>query len=127
MLRRQRLPGVRLAVRIRDAVSTRFGVKPIGALSVQRAAPPRVGDKLDFFTVERIEPEILTLSDRDRHLDVLSCVTIHDHRLEITSSVKVHNLYGRIYMIPVAPGHRLIVNAMLRKLSHALGSQAQDK
>jgi hypothetical protein len=65
--------------------------------------------------VERIEPEILTLSERDRHLDVVTCITTHKQRLTITSSVKVHNAFGRLYMIPVAPGHRLIASTIMRR------------
>ncbi|TQM89921.1 uncharacterized protein DUF2867 [Roseinatronobacter monicus] len=113
---RQPLPGVALAFRIRDAISARFGVKRIGGFSGRMDQAPKVGDKLDFFEVERIEPEILTLSERDRHLDVVTCITTHGQRLTITSSVKVHNLFGRLYMIPVAPAHRLIVSALLRRM-----------
>ena len=117
---RQPLPGVALAFRLRDAISERFGVKRIGGFSGQQASLPRVGERLDFFLVERIEPKVLTLSERDRHLDVLTCITTHDQRLTITSSVKVHNLFGRAYMIPVAPAHRLIVTALLRRIARAL-------
>jgi len=113
----QPLPGIALAFRIRDAISVRFGVKRIGGFTGRHATPPKVGEKLDFFVVERIAPKILTLSERDRHLDVVTCITTTGQRLTITSSVKVHNLFGRLYMIPVAPAHRLIVWAMLRRLS----------
>lgn len=112
----QPLPGIALAFRIRDAISVRFGVKPIGGFTGRHVTPPQVGESLDFFVVERIGPDILTLSERDKHLDVVTCITTTGQRLTITSSVKVHNLFGRLYMIPVAPAHRLIVWAMLRRL-----------
>lgn len=121
-VRRQRVPGLAFALRIRNAVSARFGVGPLGGFGPGDANPPRVGDKLDFFTVERLEPETLTLAQRDRHLDVLTCVTTHDQRLMITSSVRVHNLYGRIYMIPVGVAHRLIVSMILRRLKRRLAA-----
>ena len=111
-----------LAFRIRDAISARFGVKRIGGFSGRNADVPKAGERLDFFLVERIEPEIMTLSARDRHLDVLTCVTTYGQRLTITSSVKVHNLFGRAYMIPVAPAHRLIVSAMLRRVRRTLAA-----
>lgn len=113
---RHPLPGLALAFRIRDAISARFGVRRIGGFSGRLDQPPQRGDRLDFFLVERIEPEILTLSERDRHLDVVTCITTHGQRLTITSSVKVHNGFGRLYMIPVAPAHRLIVSAMMRRM-----------
>ena len=119
MAMRQPLPGVALAFRIRDAISARFGVKRIGGFSGRQDQVPQVGDRLDFFLVERIEPYILTLSERDRHLDVVTCITTYNQKLTITSSVKVHNWFGRAYMIPVAPAHRLIVSALLRRMARA--------
>lgn len=112
---RHPLPGVALAFRIRDAISARFGVRRIGGFSGRLDQTPQQGDRMDFFLVERIEPEILTLTERDRHLDVVTCITTHDQRLTITSSVKVHNRFGRLYMILVAPAHRLIVSIMMRR------------
>ncbi len=111
------LLGISLAFQIRDAISARFGVKRIGGFTGRRVSHPQVGEKLDFFLIERIASDVLTLSERDKHLDVVTCVTTTNQRLTITSSVKVHNLFGRLYMIPVAPAHRLIVWAMLRRLS----------
>lgn len=120
MAMRQPLPGMAFAFRLRDAISVRFGVKRIGGFSGRQDQTPKVGDKLDFFAVERIEPEILTLSERDRHLDVVTCITTYNQRLTITSSVKVHNQFGRLYMIPVAPAHRLIVSTMMRRIRREL-------
>lgn len=110
------LPFLGLAFRIRDAVSARFGVRRIGGFSGKPQGMPAVGDRLDFFVVERAEPDVLTLTERDRHLDVMTCVTCEDALLSITSSVVTHNLFGRLYMLPVAPAHRLIVRLMLRRL-----------
>lgn len=120
---REPLPGLKLAFRIRDAVSALFGVKPISGFSGRKAPVPEVGDRLDFFLVERIEPEILTLSSRDRHLDVLTCITTRNQRLTITSSVKTHNLFGKAYMLPVGPAHKLIVAVMLRRMARALAQR----
>ena len=121
---RQPLPGLKLAFRIRDTISALFGVKPIGGFSGRKAKVPKVADKLDFFLVERIEPEILTLSSRDRHLDVLTCITTHNQHLTITSSVKTHNLFGKAYMLPVGPAHKLIVSLMLRRTAKSLARSA---
>lgn len=117
---REPLPGVKLAFKIRDVISSFFGVKPIGGFSGRKSGTPKVGDRMDFFLVERIEPEILTLSSRDRHLDVLTCITTHNQRLTITSSVKTHNWFGKAYMLPVGPAHKLIVNAMLKRIGREL-------
>lgn len=58
----------------------------------------------------------MTLTARDRHLDVMICIEIEGCTLSITASVVTHNLFGRLYMIPVTPAHRLIVWLMLRRL-----------
>jgi hypothetical protein len=114
------MPMLALAFRARDAISTRFGVKRIGGFSGQRQAEPKVGDHLDFFLIERIEARCLILTERDRHLDVMTCVTTTDQSLTITSSVKVHNFFGKLYMLPVGPAHRFIVRKMLASLRDRL-------
>jgi hypothetical protein len=116
------LPGMALAMRLRDAVSARFGVRRIGGFSGRRVRAVQPGDHLDFFLVERAAPQVLTLTARDRHLDVMTCVTTGDRRLAITSSVITHNLFGQLYMLPVAPAHRLIVRSMLRRLRRELAA-----
>lgn len=114
------IPGLALAFKLRDWVSTRFGVKPIGGFSTKSTQRVAAGDKLDFFLVEEVTPQRLLLSERDRHLDVLTCITAvaqgSGTRLTITSSVVTHNGFGRVYMWPVGPGHKLLVSFMLRRL-----------
>lgn len=115
------LPGLRLAFWLRDAISARFGVARIGGFSAAAVGNPQVGEHLDFFLIEHISDTVLALTARDRHLDVMTCVTVEAARggvtrLTITASVVTHNTFGRLYMIPVAPAHRLIVWAMLQRL-----------
>lgn len=114
------LPLLGLAFRVRDVVSAQFGVKRIGGFSGEVRTFVQEGDKLDFFLVETVNDDVLTLSARDRHLDVLTCVTSVENTLTITSSVKVHNRFGWFYMLPVRPAHRLIVWTMLRRLKRNL-------
>ncbi len=113
------LPGLGLAFWLRDAISARFGVARIGGFSGAAVDAPQVGDHLDFFLIEHIDDQVLSLTARDRHLDVMTCVTVERTELAITASVVTHNWFGRLYMIPVAPAHRLIVWAMLRRLRQA--------
>jgi len=111
------LPFMATAFKLRDAISARFGVKRIGGFSGAAPGFVQVGDKLDFFVVETLTDHVMSLSERDRHLDVLTRVTCVENTVTITSSVKVHNWFGRIYMLPVGPAHRMIVRRMLRTLS----------
>ena len=113
-------PLMRLAFRTRDGISSLFGVKRIGGFSGTRREAVQVGDCLDFFLVEYSAPEVLVLTERDRHLDVMTCVSLADRVLTITSSVVTHNTFGRLYMLPVGPAHKLIVNSYLKRLQRKL-------
>lgn len=113
-------PLMRLAFRIRDAISSLFGVKPIGGFSGVARQSVQAGDMLDFFLVEDRKPEMLVLTARDRHLDVMICLSVADHLLTVTSSVVTHNAFGRIYMLSVGPAHKLIVSSDLRRLARKL-------
>jgi hypothetical protein len=117
-----RSPILTAAFTIRDAISACFGVKKIGGFAASTAVGVKVGDKLNFFLVEHTSDDVLSLSVRDRHLDVLTCISTDQNTLTITSSVKTHNLFGRIYMIPVAPAHKLIVWNSLRRVKNGMPS-----
>lgn len=124
MTAEQGLP-MRLAFRTRDAISSLFGVKRIGGFSGTRREAVQEGDYLDFFLVEHSAPQMLVLTERDRHLDVMICLSITtDHVLVVTSSVVTHNAYGRLYMLPVGPAHKLIVNSYLRQVTRKLAQRA---
>ena len=113
-------PLMRLAFRTRDGISSLFGVKRIGGFSGTRREVVQAGDYLDFFLVEYSAPEVPVLTERDRHLDVMTCVSLADRVLTITSSVVTHNTFGRLYMLPVGPAHKLIVNSYLKRLKRKL-------
>ena len=123
MTAEQGLP-MRLAFRARDAISSLFGVKRIGGFSGTRRDTVEAGDYLDFFLVEHSAPQMLVLTERDRHLDVMICLSITDRMLVVTSSVVTHNTYGRLYMVPVGPAHKLIVNSYLRHVKRKLMQRA---
>lgn len=115
---------LRLAFWLRDWVSAAFGVKKIGGFEKQRPViAPKVGEMLDFFSVEEVSPDRLVLTSRDRHLAVMVCLDLRSRGntnfskcLRVTASVVTNNRFGRLYMLPVAPAHRLIVSWMLEKL-----------
>ncbi len=109
-------PLLRLAFKVRDAVSSRFGVKRIGGFSGEASQSVDVGQYLDFFLVEFSDADSLVLTERDRHLDVMTCISTKGPTVSITSSVLVHNWFGHAYMIPVGIAHRWIVRGMLRRL-----------
>ena len=118
------LPMMGLAFKIRDAISAPFGVERIGGFSAQRQNSVKVGDKIDFFLVEHVSDETLTLTARDTHLDVMTCISCIGKTTSITSSVIVHNLFGRLYMLPVGIAHKVIVRSTLKRLRSASAKNA---
>ena len=113
-------PAMQLAFAIRDRVSSLFGVRQIGGFSGKRQETVKVGEKLDFFTVETASDTCLSLTERDRHLDVMTCISTAGNRLSITSSVITHNWFGDAYMAPVGPAHKIIVRNMLSQLRRSV-------
>lgn len=115
------------AFRIRDLISRYFNVDTIQGFTARDAQHvPAVGERLDFFTVEGITPRQLVLTSRDTHLAVMVCMDLtpllaseappRQWHLRVTTSVEQFNTFGRLYMLPVAPTHGLIVKRMLRNV-----------
>lgn len=113
-------PWLNAAFKIRDVLSRPFGVKSINGFSRQTHDTVEKGDYLDFFLVEYCDDSTLVLTERDRHLDVMTCVSTQGAEISITSSVCVHNLFGRAYMLPVGIAHKFIVRNMLSRLQAKL-------
>jgi hypothetical protein len=110
-------PLLRVAFWLRDTISAPFGVRRSGGFAGRRSAEPGQGDMLDFFLIERLEDDILSLTARDSHLDVMACLTLTETHAAITTSVITHNRFGRAYMLPVGIAHPFVVRAMLRRLT----------
>lgn len=113
---------LRMAFKIRDKISALAGVKAIHGFEPAKSGKPiQVGDMLDFFTVETISDQELALTSRDKHLSVMVAFKLirlksDNQRLSVTTSVKVHNFFGKLYMLPVAPVHSVIIPRMMRKV-----------
>jgi hypothetical protein len=116
MAMRRPVPGMAAAMWLRDRISGFFGVAPIKGFSGTQKTTVQIGEKLDFFLVEDIAEELLVLTARDKHLDVMTTVTTYERVLTITSSVVTHNAFGRVYMLPVGLAHKVIVWWILRKV-----------
>ncbi len=113
-------PIMTLAFKVRDRISSLFGIKKIRGFSGTVPEHVQVGQMLDFFLVEHASDTVLTLTERHRNLDVMTCISSSGHELTITSSVKTHNAFGRLYMLPVGPAHKMIVRQNLKGLARAV-------
>ena len=105
---------------VRDTIVARVGLKTARQLA---ALPDEArGDRIAFFKVYgRSESEIV-LGEDDRHLDFrLSVLRSPDEsptrggQLTVSTVVHCHNLLGRAYIGAIAPFHRLVVKASLRR------------
>jgi hypothetical protein len=109
-----------LLMRIRDAIVGVFGLKTSRRLRSAQAEPgvARIG----FFRVYRTSQDEVLLGEDDRHLDFRISVRHwpspgdpKPRRVFVATTVRCHNLAGRIYLAAVLPFHRLIVPAIVRR------------
>jgi hypothetical protein len=106
---------------LRNRTVQLLGLKDVGQLA---AAPLRTdrrlapGDRVGIFTIRSVRAEEAVLEILDSHLDVVVSVYRDGSdpaRLTLTTMVFEHNWIGRLYMVPVAPMHRIVVRAILSR------------
>ena len=112
---------------LRNRVVSLFGLKNLGGLENlprgKAEADYRPGDRVGIFTLFENTPGEVLLGDRDKHLDVTLSVHLTPQPaggaslITLTTVVRVHNLLGRVYMLPVTPMHRLIAPTVLRAVA----------
>jgi hypothetical protein len=110
---------------LRNRVVALVGLKNLGQLGAGTAAKPassyQVGDRVGIFSLLLLTDNEIILGDCDRHLRVkvsLSKLTQAQRQSVVVATVvHVHNRLGRIYMLFVAPIHRLIAPAMLARIA----------
>lgn len=127
-----RTPGwVETLMILRNRLVRLVGLKDLGGLSgidpTKSASGYAAGDRVGIFTlIENTDAEAL-LGDDDKHLDVMLSVFKQPSdregfvRIHVTTVVHIHNLLGRIYMLPVAPMHKLIAPAVTARMAKAKG------
>jgi Protein of unknown function (DUF2867). len=97
-----------------------LGMKHLGSLrAVQDVEDPQPGQRLGIFTLQSLSDDAIVLEDDDRHLRVQLSLQWQGDVLEVATVVHTHNAFGRMYMLPVAPVHQLIVPHLLRKQAQA--------
>lgn len=118
---------VKSLMTLRNRTVALLGLKNLGHLGDVDVNKPVeayvVGDRIGIFDIRYLTDNEVILGDTDKHLTVqLSlCKTgsdAHSH-MALTTVVHNRNLLGRVYMLFVAPVHKKIVPAMLRRLKMA--------
>ena len=114
-------------MRLRNQLVGLVGLKNLGTLGgIDHAKPETAyapGDRVGVFTLRSNSPTEVVVADNDMHLEVLLSLvelprdTGQAQRISLTTVVHVHNLLGRIYMVPVTPMHKLIARAVLARIA----------
>ena len=106
--------------KIRDVIVAGFGLKTSGQLA--QLPGDSEGKRVSFFRVYSASETEIVLGEDDKHLDFrvsLLCskraVPHTGHALTLSTVVHCHNLLGRAYIRVIAPFHRLVVKASLRR------------
>lgn len=112
---------LKLCFGLRDLFSRLGGVKPIyGFCEPRPTRPPQPHETLDFFDVVKNEEDELCLTSVDRHLSVMLHIALYQEanmtKIMVTTSVKTHEWFGKLYMYPVSKAHGVIVRYMLKQL-----------
>lgn len=118
---------VEVLMQLRNRIVGLVGLKNLGTLGGIDAAKPessyKPGDRVGVFTLRSNERREVIVADNDKHLEVILSLVVlprneeQPQRVSLTTVVHVHNLLGRIYMLPVAPLHKVIARAVLKRLS----------
>ena len=116
---------VNACMSIRNRAAAMVGLKNLGAFDQinKSKSEYKPDDRVGIFTLIATTFDEVLLGDKDKHLDV----TISVHRavnastdavlVTVTTVVHVHNLLGRLYMLPVLPMHRIIAPSVLRAIA----------
>ena len=105
---------------IRNRIVRLFGLKDVGEMRLTREPDSyQVGDRLSIFSIFAKTEKELLLGIDDHHLDVRVSVLKSERNglphYVVSTVVKVHNLLGHIYMMPVSRIHPFVVRAMMAR------------
>ena len=108
---------------LRDLLVAAFGLKT----ATQLQDPARAGHhpRVGIFRIYETHPHEIVLGEDDKHLDFRLSV-LHETlaaagaaQVVLSTVVHCHNRLGRLYIVLIAPFHRLIVRALLRRAARA--------
>ena len=107
---------IAMLMSVRDTIVSWFGLKTGKHLATlaEGARAERVGI---FKVYSRNDTEIVVGED-DKHLDFRVSVLCAGTQLTVSTVVHCHNRLGRTYLLIIAPFHRMIVKASLRRAAH---------
>lgn len=116
-------PWIGALTHVRDMIAARLGLKTAKHLATL-ASGARAG-RVGIFKVYSTNDTEIVLGEDDKHLDFrLSILCASEPaskiapQLTLSTVVHCHNLLGRAYLLVIAPFHRIVVKASLRRAAH---------
>lgn len=99
--------------KVRDMIVACVGLKTTSQLAsfTGNGKDERIG----FFRVYGKSADEIVVGEDDRHLDFRLSILCAGDQLTVTTVVHCHNLLGRAYIFVIAPFHRMVVKASLRR------------
>lgn len=107
---------VRWLMQLRNKLAPVLGLKATLPPAGAAGGPLQPGGQLGPFRIYAVAPQEVLLGLDDRHLDFrVSVLTAEVGQLALTTAVQFHNRGGRLYFGLIAPFHRAVVRALLRR------------
>jgi hypothetical protein len=108
---------------LRNWLVSFLGLK-VGTVDLSSIHPPfSEGQQVGIFKIVRMTQDEVVLGETDKHLDFTTSLGIERgemDKLVISTVVKTHNLFGRVYLFVVTPVHRLIVRVQIKRMAKQL-------
>jgi hypothetical protein len=104
--------------RVRDVIVACFGLKTSKHLATLASGAKY--SRLGIFKIYSTNETEIVLGEDDKHLDFrvsvyCSVAPENGRQLTLSTVVHCHNLLGRAYVLVIAPFHRMVVKAILRR------------
>ena len=106
-------PWVARLMWLRNRIVAVFGIKTSDQLQAGTGAVRRIS----FFRIYAQDESEIQLGEDDSHLDFRVSVRCEprSQQLIVTTVVQCHNLIGRLYILLIAPWHRLVVRSAMQR------------
>jgi hypothetical protein len=106
---------------LRDVLVAGFGLKTSKQLATIATAAKK-SERVGIFKVYSTNEAEIVMGEDDKHLDFRLSVLCSTgaapdsgRHLTLSTVVHCHNLLGRVYILVIAPFHRMVVKASLRR------------
>ncbi len=102
-------------LKVRDGIVGMFGLAAAGQGSPELDYYP-VGSQLAIFTVLARNGNEIVMGEDDKHLIFRTSVLIdrEESKIYLTTVVKYHNFWGRLYFLPVKPVHKILIRSQFK-------------